>query len=219
MTRLFGYGILDMDAPLGRYSVDGLGNPHDFLRRFNQSKISSGAGIQEEEQEALSKEYAEMLEEDGIPYRETEAEEKTEPILERNERIIVFISAGMYLLEGIMSLFLLNGIFETMGRAPWTWLDSPFGGGAIIGVSLVLLIIVLMVRLEPLAYQFLQFVLMFSMTVTGFAALLLLADENFSALLPKLLLLTASGVHLYLVRYILEVLGSTVQRYRRGRGH
>lgn len=70
IANLFRYGIVDIDTPLGRYSVDGIGDPNRFVSVYQKQKVFIDPD-QNARHEELENEYLQYLE------QEKETEKKT----------------------------------------------------------------------------------------------------------------------------------------------
>lgn len=185
ITRLFRYGIIDIDTALGRYSVDGIGDPYAFLQAFKGKIVSQVSNEKREETERLQaykkkpeeieQEYRTILEESGSHYQELTGD----PVLEKRERYYIGAAASMYMLLCILGATTLL-----------SWAIVPIQVGAVLGLAFSLFIGVMGIKRKLWAFRVMQVMLILGMVVDGIA---------FIGALPTLAALSYLGLVGYMI--------------------
>lgn len=217
ITKLFGYGFVDIDTQLGRYSVEGIGNIYDFLQY--DKRIQTDCEISKEKQqreyepaggdhEELKKEYQAMIKESGVFYHELTGD----PVLEKRERYYIDAAAALYMLLGVFWLVSYNAIFPSSEDAVWSWVPKLIEGVLIFGGISNLFIGFMVIKLKAWAFRIMQIILILGIVVNGL---------RFIGALPELASLGFLGMVAYdvvafcLVNAGLSALSEMVQSARR----
>lgn len=151
ITRLFRYGIIDIDTTFGRYSVNGIGDPYGFLQTLKDKTVSQ---ISNGKFKEIEREYRAILEESESHYQELTGD----PVLEKRERYSIIAAAALYMLSSVfLTISVLSGG------------NSPIQVGVLLGLVFSLFIGVMVIARRLWAFRVMQVMLILGMVVEGIA--------------------------------------------------